>query len=75
MVIENEANDVTVTWELKSTIKSVDCDPFIDAQLYEDDCRNKEARAVEREAEKNAKIAALEAKRAAKIAEIQARSK
>lgn len=35
LVAENEPGDFTVSWELKSSIKNIDYDPFIEAGNYE----------------------------------------
>lgn len=63
LVGENEPNDVTFSWELKSTIKSVDYDPFLAADNFEQEqARKKEAKEL-RKAEKTAKENALAEKR------------
>ena len=58
IVAENEPGDFTFSWEVKTTIKAIDYDPFIKAQ---------------REKDKEDKIKATEAKRAKKLAELEAR--
>ena len=35
-VAENGLSDITITWELKSTIKSTDYDPFLEASRYDE---------------------------------------
>ena len=74
LVAENEPGDFTFSWELKSTIKSLDYDPFIEASNYEDDVAAKAAKKEARDAEKVAKQKLLEEKRAKKLAEIEARN-
>jgi hypothetical protein len=67
-VVENEADDFTFSWEIKSTIKSIDYDPFLEADRWEDE---KEAKATKRAriaAEKVAKQEAIAEKRAKKLA-------
>lgn len=73
MIAENEPGDFTFSWEIKTTIKSIDYDPFIEAQQYEDDCAAKEEKKNAREAEKAQKEKEIEAKRLKKIAELEAK--
>jgi hypothetical protein len=71
IVAENEPGDFTFSWELKNTIKSLDYDPFIQANNYEEAQAEKQAKKARQEAEKTAKLKALEEKRAKKLAEIE----
>lgn len=71
IVAENEPGDFTFSWELKNTIKSLDYDPFIQANNYEEAQAEKQAKKARQEAEKTAKMKALEEKRAKKLAEIE----
>lgn len=71
IVAENEPGDFTFSWELKNTIKSLDYDPFIQANNYEEALAEKTAKKAKQAAEKEAKIKALEEKRAKKLAEIE----
>ena len=73
IVAENEPNDYTFSWELKSTIKSIDYDPFIEANNYDEEVANKTEKKLRKEQEKAAKIKQLEEKRAKKLAEIERR--
>lgn len=71
IVAENEAGEWTFSWELKSTIKSLDYDPFIEANNYDEDLANKQEKKLRKEREKAAKIEMLKAKREKKMAEIE----
>lgn len=71
IVAENEPGDFTFSWELKNTIKSLDYDPFIQANNYEEAMAEKKEKKARQEAEKQAKIKQLEEKRAKKLAEIE----
>lgn len=73
MVAENEPGDFTFSWEIKSTIKSIDYDPFLEAQAYEDETADKIARKAEKDAEKQRKIEEIAQKRAKKLKEIAER--
>lgn len=73
IVAENEPGDFTFSWEIKTTIKSIDYDPFIEAATFEEDEAEKASKKASRERDKAAKLAAIEAKRAKKLAEIEAR--
>ena len=57
---------------MKNTIKSLDYDPFIEADHYEDEVAAKEERRLSREAAKVSKMKLIEEKRAKKLAEIAA---
>lgn len=70
LVCENDA--FTFSWELKSTIKSLDYDPFIEASNFDEANSAKEAKRNEREQAKIAKAKALEAKREEKLKQIKA---
>ena len=70
---ENEPGEFTFSWELKSTIKSIDYDPFIEANNYDEEVANKTEKKLRKEQEKAAKIKQLEEKRAKKLAEIERR--
>ena len=70
---ENDPGEFTFSWELKSTIKSIDYDPFIEANNYDEEVANKAEKKLRKEQEKAQKIAALEEKRAKKLAEIERR--
>lgn len=70
LICENDS--FTFSWELKSTIKSLDYDPFIEASNFDEANAAKEARRNEREQEKIAKAKALEAKREEKLKQIKA---
>ena len=71
IVAENQPGDFTFSWELKSTIKSIDFDPFVEACVWTEEKAVKTARKIAREEEKKAKMEALAAKRLAKLKEIQ----
>lgn len=45
---ENMPSNLTISWEIKTTIKSVDYDPFMEAQKWEDEQAAKEAAKQER---------------------------
>lgn len=70
---ENEPGEFTFSWELKSTIKSIDYDPFIEANNFDEEMAMKEEKKLRREQEKVAKLKMLEEKRAKKLAEIERR--
>lgn len=71
LVAENEPGEWTFSWELKSTIKSLDYDPFIEANNYDEEVASKQEKRLRREQEKEAKLKLLEEKRAKKLAEIE----
>lgn len=71
LVAENEPGEWTFSWELKSTIKSLDYDPFIEANNYDEEVASKQEKKLRREQEKEAKLKLLEEKRAKKLAEIE----
>lgn len=73
IVAENEPGDFTFSWEVKTTIKSIDYDPFIEANAFEEDEAAKASKKAAREEEKAKKLADVEAKRAKKLAEIEAK--
>lgn len=70
---ENDPGEFTFSWELKSTIKSIDYDPFIEANNYDEEVANKAEKKLRKEQEKALKIKQLEEKRAKKLAEIERR--
>lgn len=70
LVCENDA--FTFSWELKSTIKSLDYDPFIEASNFDKTNAVKEAKRNEREQAKIARAKALEIKREEKLKQIKA---
>lgn len=72
-VAENEISDITITWELKSTIKSIDYDPFLEADRYDEMKAEKQDKKAAREKEKVAKEELVKERRLAKLAEIEAK--
>lgn len=72
-VAENLLSDITITWELKSTIKSTDYDPFLEASRYDETRAEKLAKKSAREQEKIDREALIKEKRAQKLAEIEAK--
>jgi len=72
-VAENEKSDITITWELKSTIKSIDYDPFVEANSYDEMRAEKAAKKEARQKEKAEKEELVRIKRAQKLAEIEAK--
>lgn len=73
IVAENEPSNFTFSWELKSTIKSIDYDPFIEANNYDEEVATKTEKKMRKEQEKIAKVKMLEEKRAKKLAELERR--
>lgn len=73
IVAENEPGGFTFSWEVKTTIKSIDYDPFIEASSFDEAEQEKANKKAIREREKNAKLNAIEEKRAKKLAEIEAK--
>ena len=67
---ENEPGDFTFSWEIKSTIKALDYDPFVEASNYDEAQAQKIKRKQDKEDEKRAKVAALEEKRAKRLAKL-----
>lgn len=67
IVAENDIDGWTFSWELKSTIKSLDYDPFIEANNFDEDQAQKAAKKARREAERETKERNLAAKREAKL--------
>lgn len=74
LVAENAADGTTFSWELKSTIKSVDYDPFLDADKWEAKCEAVAAKKARIAKEKAEKAELLAAKRAAKLKELEERN-
>ena len=66
IVAENLPGDFTFSWEIKSTIKAIDYDPFVEANKWED---AQEAKAAKLAAKEQAKLA-LEQKRRRKLVEL-----
>lgn len=73
IVAENDPGNFTFSWELKSTIKSLDYDPFMEANYFDEEQASKAERKMRREQEKAAKIAEIAAKREKKMAELERR--
>lgn len=73
VVAENVPGDFTFSWEIKSTIKSLDYDPFIDASNYEAAKEQKEAKRREKENKRAMTEQNLKEKREQKLAEIAAK--
>lgn len=73
IVAENEPGGFTFSWEVKTTIKSIDYDPFIEASSFDEAELEKATRKKARADAKAAKLNAIEEKRAAKLAEIDAK--
>jgi len=63
IVIVAENEDFTFSWELKNTIKSIDFDPFMEANAYDEACAEKEAKKLKAEADKQAKLDSIAKKR------------
>lgn len=70
---ENEPGNFTFSWELKSTIKSLDYDPFIQASNFEEAQAEKREKKARIEAEKIEHERRLAEKRARKLEEIEAK--
>lgn len=64
-------DDEQFSWELKSTIKALDFDPFAAAEMFQEEQDAKQAKKDARRAEEEQKQIALEAKRQAKLLEIE----
>lgn len=75
IVAENEPGDFTFSWEIKSTIKSIDYDPFIEANAYEEEELAKTEKKLIKEQEKQQKLSELEAKRLRKLQELELKKK
>lgn len=71
IVAENEPTDKTFTWMIRSTIKSLDFDPFIEADNYADELATKAEKKESKAREKEEARVALEAKRAKKLAAVE----
>ena len=67
IVAENEPGDFTFSWELKSTIKSIDYDPFIAANNWEEKQIQDAAKKADRIKRAKEKQEALEEKRKKKL--------
>lgn len=70
VVAENEPCDVTISWEIKTTIKSLDFDPFIEASSYESLVAEKEEHKRQKDLEKKKKEEETARKREKKLAEL-----
>ncbi len=68
IVIVAENSEFTFSWELKNTIKSIDYDPFMEANAFDEANAEKEAKALKKEKERLAKEAEIQKKREAKLA-------
>ena len=75
IAVENEPGDFTISWEIKTTIKSLDFDPFIEAAAYEDSVAEKEEKKRIKDAEKLRKEKEMQAKREKKLIELARRQK
>ena len=73
IAVENEPTNFTFSWELKSTIKSIDYDPFIEASNWDDEVAQKASKREAKEREREARLATIAEKREAKLAELAAR--
>ena len=73
VAVENAPGDFTFSWEIKSAIKSLDYDPFIEAGNFDDAMAEKKAKKERIEKEKADKIAKMMEKRAKKLAEVAER--
>lgn len=71
IVIENEPNELTISWEIKNTIKALDYKPFDEADKWDEAQASNEAKKNAREQEKEAKAILLAEKRAKKLAELE----
>ena len=71
LIIENNPGNFTITWELKSTIKSLDYDPFVEANSFDESNAIKARKKAAREKEKINHQKALEEKRAAKLNQLE----
>lgn len=72
IVAENGPGDFTFSWEIKNTIKSIDYDPFIEAQKYEDAMAEAAAKKEAREQEEAEKQRRIAERRAQRIKEVEA---
>lgn len=70
IAVENEPGNFTFSWELKSTIKSLDYDPFIEANNYDEELAVKQEKRYAKELAKRLKLQMLEEKRLKKLEEI-----
>lgn len=68
IVAENQADDWTFSWELKSTIKALNFDPFLEAGNWDEDQAAKRAKKERIATERAAKEKALAEKRAKAMA-------
>jgi hypothetical protein len=71
LVVENP--DFTFSWEIKSTIKSLDFDPFIEANNYDEARAAKETKAAEKASNQAKREHDIAEKRAQKMAELEAK--
>lgn len=70
IVIVAENDDFTFSWELKNTIKSIDFDPFMEANAYDESLAEKESKKRKAEEEKKQKLEQINKKREAKLAQL-----
>lgn len=73
IVIVAENDEFTFSWEIKSTIKSLDYEPFEEANAYDDEVAAKAAKKAAKAEAAAAKAAETARRRAAKVAEAEAR--
>ena len=73
IVAENEPGNFSFSWEVKTTIKSIDYDPFIEASTFDEENAEKEAKKKAKAEEKAKKQAEIEEKRQRKLAELEAK--
>ena len=74
IVIVAENEEFTFSWELKNTIKSIDYDPFLEANAFDEANAEKEAKKLAAEKEKEERRLEIERKREAKLAQIKKKS-
>ena len=70
IVIVAENEEFTFSWELKNTIKSIDFDPFMEANAYDEALAEKESKKRRLEEEKRIKMEQINKKREAKLAQL-----
>lgn len=75
IVAENQPDGWTFSWELKSTIKSLNFDPFLEACHWDEDQAAKAVKKARRAQERADAEAAIQAKRAAKLALAEAKAR
>lgn len=70
IVIVAENPDFTFSWELKNTIKSIDFDPFLEANTFDELTAEKKNKAIFKEKQLKLKEEAIQRKRAQKLEQI-----